>query len=161
MRSDEEAKRAIDTHSDTIRRLCFVYMKNHHDVEDIFQDVFLKYLLHDEPFQDENHEKAWFIRVTINTCKDSLKSFFRKKVTSMEELLIEPSVIEKENMEVLEAVLKLPEKYKVVIYLFYYEAYSAIEIAQILRKKENTIYTWLQRARTQLKDLLGGEPFEE
>lgn len=161
MRSEQEAKEAIETYSDTIYRICFVYMKNHHDAEDIFQEVFLKYLLHDQPFQDKNHEKAWFIRVAINACKDSLKSFFRKKVTSINDLLLEPSIIAHEDQHILEAVLKLPEKYKIVIYLYYYEGYPAVEIATILNKKENTIYTWLSRGKTQLKEQLGGESFEE
>lgn len=161
MRSEQEAKIAIDNHADTIRRICFVYLKNYHDVEDVFQEVFLKYLLYERQFESDDHERAWFIRVAINACKDNLKSFFKRKMTSMDDLFAEPSFVEPDNMEVLEAVLKLPEKYKIAIYLFYYEGYTANEIAAILSKKENTIYTWLSRAKTQLKELLGGEPFEE
>jgi RNA polymerase sigma-70 factor (ECF subfamily) len=138
-----------------------VHLKNIHDAEDVFQDVFLKYVLRDRPFENDAHEKAWFIRVAINACKDSLRSFFRKNVSSIEELLIEPSFVDKENREVLDAVMRLPEKHRMVVYLFYYEGYSAVEIASILKKNENTIYTWLSRARTQLRADIGGEPFEE
>ena len=161
MRSDNEAKLALNKYADTVRRICFVHFKNLHDTEDVFQDVFLKYILRDKPFESDAHEKAWFIRVAINACKDVLKSFFRKKVISIDDLLEDPPCKGDENREVLDAVIRMAEKYRVVIYLFYYEGYSAIEIAAILKKKENTVYTWLARARTQLKADLGGELFEE
>ena len=74
MRSEEEACRAIDRYADTVRRICMVHLKNYSDTEDIFQTVFLKYVLHTAPFDSPEHEKAWIIRVTINACKDFLKS---------------------------------------------------------------------------------------
>ena len=159
MRSEAEANRAIARFADTVRRVCFMRMKNLADVEDIFQDVFLKYILHDRDFESEAHEKAWFIRVTINACKDSLKSFFRTKVSSLDDLLMEPSSIDEEKTAVWDALLRLPQKYRDVIYLFYYEGYTAVEIANILQKNENTIYTWLKRAKAQLKEQMGGEGF--
>lgn len=76
MRSEEEANRAIGRYADTVRRICMVHLKNESDTEDIFQTVFLKYVLHSAPFESEEHEKAWIIRVTINACKDLMKSFF-------------------------------------------------------------------------------------
>jgi RNA polymerase sigma-70 factor (ECF subfamily) len=158
LRSEREANLAIEKYADPVRRICFVYLKNYHDTEDVFQDVFLKYVLHDAEFQSDDHEKAWIIRVAINACKDTLRSFFRKKVTSIEELITEPSFVD-DKREVLDAVLRLPPKYKDVIYLFYFEGYSVLEIATMLKKNENTIYTWLSRARTQLRTSLGGDPF--
>lgn len=159
MRNEQEAALAIEKYADTVRKICFLQLKNYHDVEDVFQEVFLKYVLHDTPFQSDAHEKAWLIRVSINACKDILKSFFRKKVSSIEELVTEPSYIADDKREVLEAVLELPSNYRQVIYLFYFEGYSALEIAAILHKKQNTIYTWLSRAREQLRISIGGEPF--
>jgi RNA polymerase sigma-70 factor (ECF subfamily) len=157
MRNEAAVNRALELYADTVRRICFIHLKNHADVDDVFQDVFLKYLLHDNPFESDAHEKAWLIRVAINTCKDVLKSFFRKNVTSFDELYDEPFHFHEQESEVLDAVLKLPEKYRDVIYLHYYEGYSAVEIAKITGKKVNTIYTWLDRARKNLKDSLGGE----
>lgn len=159
MRSKKEANLALDKYADTIRKICFVHLKNYHDTEDIFQDVFLKYIQSDIEFESDAHEKAWLIRVAINACKNNLKSFFRRRVISLEELMIEPSYIGEDNREVFEAVNKLPEKYRRVIYLFYFEGYTALEIATILKKNENTIYTWMSRARAQLKKDLGGEPY--
>lgn len=159
MKNDQEAGLAIEKYSDMVRRICFVQLKNYHDVEDVFQDVFLKYILNDKPFDSEVHEKAWMIRVTINACRDNLKSFFKRKVLSINELVQEPSYIEESSFDTLEAVLQLPQKYRNAIYLFYFEGYTAIEIADILGRKENTIYTWLSRGREQLKTALGGEPY--
>ncbi len=160
MRSEQEAQLAIEKYSDMIRKVCFMHLKNYHDTEDIFQEVFLKYVLHEVAFQSDKHEKAWLLRVAINACKDKLKSFFRKKISSFEELTVEPSYEDEDNREIIDAVLALPPNFKNVIYLFYYEGYSAKEIAVILHKNENTVYTWLSRARTQLKSDLGGELFE-
>lgn len=75
MRSEQEVNRAIEQYSDTVRRLCLIHLKNDADTEDIFQTVFLKYVLSSVSFESKEHEKAWFIRVTINACKDLLKSF--------------------------------------------------------------------------------------
>ena len=83
MRSESEVNRAVDLYADTIRRVCTVYLKNYADTEDIFQTVFLKYILSSVVFESDEHEKAWFIRVTINSCKDLLKSFFRKNTVSL------------------------------------------------------------------------------
>jgi RNA polymerase sigma-70 factor (ECF subfamily) len=118
----------------------------------------LKYALHDALFDSDDHERAWLIRVAINACKDLLKNFFRRRVGSFDELYEEPFYLQEQESEVLSAVLKLPENYRNVIYLHYFEGYSAVEIAGVLGRKENTIYTWLDRARKQLKLWLGGEP---
>jgi RNA polymerase sigma-70 factor (ECF subfamily) len=157
MRSGQEADLAIEEYADTVRRICFIHLKNYHDAEDVFQEVFLKYVLHDKAFQSKSHEKAWLIRVTINACKDTLRSFFRKNAVELSELLAQPLHVEDDQREVLEAVLSLPSKYKDVVYLHYFEGYSAVEIADMLQRNVNTVYTWLSRARMQLKTVLGGE----
>ena len=157
MRSEEEANRAIDRYADLVRRLCMVHLKNPADTEDIFQTVFLKYVLSSAVFESPEHEKAWFIRVTINACKDLLKSFFRSRTVSLDEVLEQPAALAPDHREVVEAVLSLPQKYRDVIYLHYYEGYSAPEIGRILRKNVNTVYTLLGRAKQQLRETLGGE----
>lgn len=161
MRSEEEVNRAIHIYADMVRRICMVHLKNYSDTEDIFQNVFLKYTLSSVVFKNEEHEKAWMIRVTINACKDLLKSFFRSRTVSIEELISVPAEPSNEYSEVLEAVLSLPPKYKDTVYLHYYEGYSAIEIGNILRKNVNTVYTLLARARKLLKEQLGGDEIGE
>lgn len=163
MRSEQEVNRAVERYSDTVRRLCVVYLKNHTDTEDVFQNVFFKYYLSSKVFESDEHEKAWIIRVTINACKDQLKSFFRTRTVSLDEITelaeLSPFVPE-ETTEVLEAVLSLPQKYRDVVYLHFYEEYTAPEIAGILHKNVNTIYTLLTRSKELLRKKLGGEGYE-
>ena len=147
---------AIELYGDTVRRICMLHLKNYADTEDIFQTVFLKYVLSPAVFESREHEKAWIIRITINACKDLLKNFFRSHRVSMEELL-ECASPEEGDREVLEAVLSLPSRYKDAVYLHYYEGYTAPEIGKLLGKNPNTVYTLLTRARQMLKEKLGGE----
>lgn len=157
MRSEEEANRAIERYGDTVRRICMVHLKSYHDTEDVCQTVFLKYILSSAVFENAEHEKAWFIRVTINACKDLVKSFFRRNIVPLEEVVPMAAETTEERREVLEAVLSLPMKYREVIYLHYYEGYSAVEIGKMLGKNVNTVYTLLSRAKALLRDALGGE----
>lgn len=100
------------------------------------------------------------IRVTINACKELLRSLLRRRTVSLDEALEQPAPIPEDHREVLEAVLSLPVKYKDVVYLHYYEGYTASQIGEILGKKANTVYTLLTRARQMLKEKLGEEMLE-
>lgn len=157
MKSTEDVNRVMEAYADMVRRICFVHLKNRHDTEDVFQNVYMKYLLYEGSFESIEHEKAWFVRVTINACTDWLRALSRRKWVSLEVLAEECVMPGDPSKEVLEAVLRLPEKYRDVIYLFYYEEYTAVEIAKILKKKENTVYIWLSRAKDILREKLGGE----
>lgn len=157
MRSEQEANRAIERYADTVRRICMIHLKNHADTEDIFQNVFLKYVLSTTVFESEEHEKAWFIRVTINACRDLLRSFFRSRTVSLDTLLDQPAEMTENDRTVLDAVLALPPKYRDVVYLHYYEGYTAPQIGEILKKNTNTIYTLLTRAKQALRQTLGGD----
>lgn len=126
------------------------YGRNFVDTEDIFQTVFLKYVLSSVSFESKEHEKAWFIRVTINACKDLLKSFIRSRTISLDEIIEQPSEMSVDDRDVLEAVLSLPQKYKDVVYLHYYEDYTAPQISRILGKNVNTIYTLITRSKRLL-----------
>lgn len=159
MRSEEELNRAMELYADTVRRVCFVHLKNYHDTEDIFQTVFMKYILYSGVFESCEHEKAWFIRVSINACRDLLRMLVRRKRLPGE--IIEEAAVNDDKKEILQAVLSLPAKYREVIYLHYYEGYTAAETGKILGKKENTVYTLLSRGREMLKGQLGGDGFGE
>ena len=156
MRTEQEVNSAIERYSDMVLRLCMVNLKNSADAEDIFQNVFLKYALSNIVFESEEHEKAWLIRVTVNACKDLLKSFFHSRTISMEELTGYTQTITPEQYTVMEAVWSLPKQYREVVYLHYYEGYTAPEIAGILKRNTNTVYTYLNRGKEMLKELLGG-----
>ena len=160
MRDEQEVNRAVEQYADMIRRLCMIHLKNYHDAEDIFQTVFLKYVLSSVVFQNEQHEKAWFIRVTINACRDLLKNVFRSRTVPLNELIDQSREMPPDHSEVLEAVLSLPQKYRDVVYLYYYEEYSAAEISRLLGKNVNTVYTLLTRSKKMLREKLGGDGFE-
>lgn len=150
MKSEQELSRVWDLYSGTIKRLAMVYLKNPQDTEDVFQNVFLKFSLLDKDFETPEHEKAWFVRVTVNQCKDFLKNFFRSKTVPLD-ILEDIPALSREKTDVLKTVLSLPEKYREVIYLFYYEDYQAKKIGKILGKNTNTIFTLLKRGRDILK----------
>ena len=156
MKSEEEAGRAIEQYADMVRRICMIHLKNYEDAEDIFQTVFLKYVLRSEPFDSPEHEKAWIIRVTVNACRDLVKSFFRSRTVSLDQLIEKPQDMPEDHSDILEAVLELPARFRDVVYLHYYEGYSAPEIGRILKKNPNTVYTLLARARQLLKTRLEG-----
>jgi RNA polymerase sigma-70 factor (ECF subfamily) len=153
-----EVTNALRKYSDMVRRICFMYLHNQEDVEDVFQEVFLKLLQANFTFENDEHEKAWLCRITINKCKDLCKSYWYRNVESIKDMEL---VYEDEmESEVMHAVLSLPSKYKDVIYLFYYEDYTANEIAKFLNQKINTVYSNLHRARNLLKHKLGGSEYE-
>ena len=156
MRSEQEVNNAIEQYSDMVLRLCMVSLKNSADAEDIFQTVFLKYAMYDKPFSSPEHEKAWLIRVTVNACKDLVKSFFRSHTVSLEEIGDYAPDATREQLSVMEAVRSLPKQYRDVIYLHYYEGYTAPEIAGILKRNPNTVYTHLHKGKELLREALGG-----
>ena len=156
MRSEQETIRAIERYSDTVRRLCMIHLKNNADTEDIFQTVFLKYVLSSVSFENDEHERAWFIRVTINACKDLLKSFFRSHTVSLDNIIERSTELPSDYRDVWEAVFSLPQKYRDVVYLHYFEDYTAPQISCMLGKNVNTIYTLLTRSKQMLREKLGG-----
>lgn len=157
MRSEQEVNNAIGQYADMVLRLCMVYLKNKSDAEDTFQNVFLKYALHSGSFESREHEKAWLIRVTVNACKDNLKSLFRKNTITLEQLGEYCQEMNPERYQVMEALWSLPRQYRDVIYLHYYEGYTAAEIARLLNRNTNTIYTHLHRGKEMLRQALGGD----
>ena len=154
-----EAERLVDTYSDLILRLSYTYLKSTEDAKDICQTVFLRLLEKPRSFETPEHERAWIIRAAVNLCKDQLKSHWRRTTVDLEAARAVPAP-EAEEGSLLAAVNLLPPKYRAVIYLYYYEGYSAPEIAGLLHRNVNTIYTWLGRAKALLRTALeegGGE----
>ena len=150
---DDTVSAAIQKYADMVRRICFLYLKNYADVEDVFQEVFLKFFLNAESFQSEEHQRAWLCRVTFNKCKDLCKSSWRNKVVSIEEMDIPYE--SPERNEQIKAVFDLPSEYKELIYLHYYEGRTIPEIAGILQKNTSTVYSQLRRAKALLKKKAG------
>lgn len=142
------------TYSSSILKISYTYLKSSTLAEDILQEVLLKMMKKNIKFSNKDNEKYWIMKVTANLCKDTLKSAWFRKNTELTDNL---SYLPKEQEEVLTEVLKLPEKYRIVIHLYYYEDYSIKEISKILNKKQSTIGTWLARGKFQLKNYLKEE----
>jgi len=145
-----------ERHFTMVYRVCFSYLKNQADAEDAVADVFVKLLRHDTAFKDADHEKAWLLRISINLCKDHLKHWWRKRTDIADYADAEAESPYTEN-ELLATIMSLPERYKDVIYLYYYEGYSTVEIAGILKKPQSTIRNHLREARALLKGVLEDE----
>ena len=140
-------------HMNTVYRVCYSFMGNAADSEDATQSVFVKLMSSGPRFTSSEHEKAWLIRVASNHCKDVLKSA-ACKTTSLDRVA-EPIAREEGFDMVLDVVLALDPKYKVPVYLHYYEGYSAVDIARLLEKPASTIRSHLSEARTILRRELG------
>lgn len=144
---------AFKKHSDMVYRLAVARVKNKYDADDILQEVFLRFIKHKDKVENDEHLKALLIRITINCSKSMLTSSWFKRTEPLSETL---SVWD-EYSDTLDAVLRLPQKYRTVIHMHYYMGYSVDEIAAILKSKPSTVKSQLYRARKMLKPYLEGE----
>ena len=151
-----EARRLVETYSDLILRLSYTYLGSTHDAQDICQDIFLKLLQHPQTFDSPEHERAWIIRSAANLCKDHLKSHWRRTTVALDAAEAVPAP-QPEDGSLLAALELLPPKYRAVIYLYYYEGYSAREIGALLGEKPATVFTRLERGRQKLRTYLEQE----
>lgn len=153
MLTKEEFACAVRDHKDTVFRVAFGYMKNQDDADDITQNVFLKLFKSDTAFETSEHLRSWLIRVTVNECKSVFRMPWRKmeNIENYAEQLAMPTP---KHTELLSTVMGMPEKYRVIIYLFYYEEYSTEEIADLLGILPATVRTRLARGRKRLKNIL-------
>ena len=155
LRTDKEIAEIYQRQVKTVYRICFAYMKNPADAEDAVSETFYRMIKSGPAFESVKHEEAWLVRTAGNLCKNNLKHWWRGN-EPLEEYahLHDGAAVEIDST--LEAVLALPDKYKIAVYLFYYERYSGEEIAAILRKPQSTVRSHLREARTILKRKLGG-----
>lgn len=157
LRTDADFEAFYERHYKYVYRLCFTYMKSEADAEDCTEDVFVKVLTGNYAFEDETHERKWLTVTAINHCKDKLKSWKRRNVSSIDEVP-EMAAEEKEDLsDVRDAVMRLPVKYKDVVWLYYYEGHSTDEISAMLHRPPSTIRNQLRDARNLLKKILGGD----
>lgn len=150
-----EFREFYDRQVKRVYRLAMVLMGNISDAEDVTQTVFLKAWEKKPDFRDADHEIAWILTTMRNQCKDIHKSFYRRKRADLENAP-EPQVTLETQMdsEIWEALQSLAEKYRMVLYLYYYEGYSVRELSVILRRRESTLQTQLATGRKQMKSLL-------
>ena len=155
-RTGKEIGEIYNRQADTVYRVCYSFMKNAPEAEDMVQETFLRLISSGQKFDNTRHEKAWLIVTASNLCKDSLKRWWRR-FESLDERFSEAPAPESLHNPVLEAVLALPADYKTAVYMFYYEGYTTAEIARYQCCREATVRSRLSRARKMLKSMLGGE----
>ena len=143
--------------ADSAFAAAFSICRNKTDADDAVHDTFIKYISLKKDFNDEEHIKAWLLRTAINRAKDFSRSFARKNSVPWEEYMDELEFEAPEDSELFEAVMKLPDKYRIVIHLFYYEDQSITEISKTLKRREGTVKSQLSRGRALLKDFLTEE----
>lgn len=150
MLTNTQFTRYVELYIDTVFRVAYNYLHSSMEADDVTQNVFLKLLQARKTFLDDEHVKSWLIRVTINECKNIVRSS-RWKEESIEEYAAKLAFVDTRESEMFMAVMDLSPKYRVPIYLHYYEGYSTKEIGQIMRIPKNTVCTRLNRGRQLLK----------
>ena len=158
VRSQEEVASLYRRHVDMVYQICLMLMKNVPDAEDAVQTVFRKVMEYDKPFRDHEHEKAWLIVTARNECRNQLKHWWRTRREG-EEVLNRLAWEQPGDGALWEAVLRLPENYRLALYLHYYQGRTALETAEILGRNPSTVRGWLVQARRKLKELLEAEEY--
>ncbi len=156
-RTDEEITRVYEKYVDTVYKVCFMMLKNASETEDATQNVFIKYMRDCTDFKSDEHLKAWLIVTAQNECKNILKHWFRAKRDNIEDVPEASYVDDDSKRYLLEKVFSLDEKYRLPIYLYYYEGYSTSEISEILNTKHSTVRTYMAKGREKLKIILEEE----
>ncbi len=155
-RTGKEITEIYNRQVDTVYRICFSFMKNTADAEDMVQETFLRLLRCGVGFVSEEHEKAWLIVTASNVCRDTLKKWWRK-TESIDDPALALQQPPFEIDEVLSAIMTLPTDQKTAVYMYYYESYTTAEIADYLQCSRATVRSRLSRARKTLKYKLGGD----
>lgn len=148
---------AFRRYGDRVFSAAFSICQNREDADDVVQDTFLKYHAKDMQYADEEHLKAWLLRVAINRARDLVGAFWRRNRVSWEDYMDQLEFVQPEDRSLFEAVMRLPDKYRIVIHLYYYEEYAVEEIANALHHSRGTVKSQLSRGRALLKTMLTEE----
>ncbi len=151
--SAQQLEDAYDAYGAAVYRLAMAFLGQCADAEDVTQETFCRLLYRAPTFADEDHQKRWLLQVAANLCRNQLRGFWRKRVTQLEDTI---PAMPPEEREALNAVMALPEQYKLPIHLYYYEGYSVVETAEILRLGQSAVKMRLKRGRELLKIKLEG-----
>lgn len=150
-------QKLIEQYQNNLYAIAINVCKNAEDAEDVVQDTFIQYYTIKKDFESEQHIRAWLIRVAINKSKNMNHTFWRRNKLSLEDYMDTLTFDTPESEDIFETVMKLPEKYRIVIHLFYYEDYSIQEIADILKLSVSNVKVRLSRGRSLLKETLKEE----
>ena len=157
LRLEDSPEEVIRFYSDMVYRLAFARTGTRYDADDVYEEVFLRYLKKKPKFKSEEHRRAWLLRVTINCSNSFLTSAWQRRVQELPEDL---PFQQPEDYQLYDQLQQLSAKYRSVIHLFYYEEMSVEEIGEILHRKPSTVRTQLTRAREQLRQILKEEDYD-
>lgn len=150
----QEIQELVTLYQDSLFSTAFNVCKNAQDAEDVVQDTFIRYYTMKKEFDSAEHIRAWLFRVAINRAKNVNRTFWRRNKLSLEDYMETLTFETEESENLFETVMKLPEKYRIILHLFYYEDYKVSEIADILRLSESNVKVRLSRGRSLLRETL-------
>ena len=150
MQNTDCVREAVEEYGDMLYMICLVMLRNTADAEDAVQDTFIRFMQKSPVFQGEEHEKAWLIKVASNVCKDMLRQ--RDNVTELDEATMNTIADSENDTHILEALMQIPEKFRIVLTLHYIEGYKVDEIAQIIKKTSSAVKMRLSKGRKLLED---------
>lgn len=148
------ADKIYELFADRVFAAAFSVCRSKADADDVVQDTFVRYCSRSREFESEEHIRAWLLRVAINRARDLSSSFWHRNRVSWEEYMNDLEFTEPQDSHLFQAVMSLPQRYRTVVHLFYYEDYSVAEIAQLLQSREGTVKSQLSRGRKLLKNML-------
>lgn len=147
----DDIEALLNEYGNLLFRLCLILLKNESDAEDVIQETYMKYFQKSPEFKNKEHQKAWFIRVATNNCRDILRYRARHPEVMFEDIL--KTVSDSSDTGILEALTTLPEKYRLVLTLYYIEDYPIADIAKIIRKSSSAVKMRLQKGRKLLEEI--------
>lgn len=161
LRTDGCFEEIMEKYSDMIYRIAFANVKIKVDAEDVFQEVWCRYYQKNKTFESEEHRRNWLINVTLKCCKKLYSSARYKRTVLTDDMSLLKEKLPERDFEIYDAVIRLPEKYRIPVYLYYYEGFSVNEISEITKTNASTVRSQMKRGREKLKEILGGDDFDE
>lgn len=161
LRTDDCFEEVMERYSDMIYRIAYANVRIKEDAQDVFQEVWCRYYQKNKIFESEEHRRNWLINVTLKCCKKIYSSVRYKRTVLTDDMSLLREKLPERDFEIYDAVIRLPEKYRVPVYLYYYEDFSVNEISEITKINASTVRSQMKRGREQLKEILKGDEFSE
>ena len=161
LRTDDCFPEVMERYSDLIYRVAYANVKVKADADDVFQEVWYRYYLKNKTFESEEHRRNWLINVTLKCCKKIYSSVRYKRTVLTDDMSVLEKKLPQRDFEIYHTVINLPEKYRIPIYLYYYEGFSLNEISEMTKTNSSTVRSQLKRGREKLKEILEGDIFHE
>lgn len=159
LRTDDCFDEVMERYSDLIYRVAYANVKIKADADDVFQEVWCRYYQKNKVFESEEHRRNWLINVTLKCCKKIYSSVRYKRTVLTDDVSLLESKLPKKDFEIYYAVINLPQKYRIPIYLYYYEGFSVNEISHMTNTNTSTVRSQMKRGREKLKEILEGDVF--